>query len=73
MMNMIEELYAGNLDVSKLHPKAGSEYWKALDRIGLFLDMAKESWGREQSESLENAIIDFEGVMSKDIFIFGFQ
>ena len=73
MKNMIEELYEGNLDVSRMQPKAGSEYWKALDRIGLFLDKVKEAWGKEQSESLENAIIEFEGVMSKDSFILGFQ
>ena len=72
-MNMIKELYEGNLDVSRLHPKADSEYWKALDGIGAFLDKAKETWGWEQSESLENALIDLEGVMSKDSFILGFQ
>ena len=39
----------------------------------MFLDKAKETWGWEQSESLETAIIDLEGVMSKDSFILGFQ
>ena len=72
-MNMIEELYEGNLDVSKLQPKTDSEYWKALDKIGLFLEKVKEAWGWEQSDNLENAIIEFEGAMSKDSFILGFQ
>ena len=72
-MNMIKELYEGNLDVSRLHPKADSEYWKALDGIGAFLDKAKETWGWEQSESLENAIIDLEGVMSKDSLFLAFN
>jgi len=73
MENLIEKIYKGKLDVTRMGPKKGTEYWQSQDRVNFYVKEIAKTMGKAHGESLENAVIDLEELVGRDHFILGFQ
>lgn len=73
MENLIEEIYKGKLDITRMGPKKGSEYCQIQDRVNFYVKETSKTMGKAHGESLENAVIDLEELVGRDHFILGFQ
>lgn len=73
MENLIEKIYKGKLDITRMGPKKGAEYWQIQDRVNFYVKETSKTMGKAHGESLENAVIDLEELVGRDHFILGFQ
>ena len=73
MINMIEAIYYGDLNLPSKGPKKDSEYEIKQGERDAMLTAAKQALGKEWVRKLEDAMIAIEEVVARDHFVVGFQ
>ena len=72
-MNMIKELFYGNLGVDALGIKKTSEYAKFQHRINAMVEDMEKHVPKEQCEKLLNCIAELDDCISIAYFSLGFR
>ena len=73
IMDMIMELFYGNLSGENLYPRKSSEYTELLGRINDAVDEISKSVTEEQSSRLLNSVSEMDGIISSAYFSIGFR
>lgn len=73
MTDMIDELFHGNLDLSMIELKRGSEYNKKFSEVSTLLDKMEDLGREPEVRMLRDALGDLDLVTSHAYFKVGFQ
>ena len=73
MADMIDELFYGNLDLSMLEIKRGSDYNKKCSRVAALLEELEEKNCASVAKCLGDAISDLDDITSRTYFSVGFR
>ena len=73
MINMIDELFNGNLDLSMVELKKGSAYYKKRREILTLIESLEDTEHEKVSSQLSNAINDLDYIISRAYFTIGFR
>ena len=73
MINMIDELFHGNLDLSMVELKKGSAYYKKRHEILTLIESLEDTEHEKTFSQLSDAINDLEYILSRAYFTIGFR
>ena len=73
MPDMIDELFYGNVDLSLLEIKKGSDYNKKCSRVATLLEELEEQNCPALAKGLGDAISDLDSIVSRTYFSVGFR
>ena len=73
MYDMIEELFYGNLDLSMLEIKKGSDYNKKCSRVATLLEELEAADCAVIAKSLGDALGELDAITSRTYFSVGFR
>ena len=73
MINMIDELFHGNLDLSMVELKKGSAYYKKRHEILTLIESLEGTEHEKVSAQLSDAINDLDYIISRAYFTIGFR
>ena len=73
MPDMIDELFYGNLDLSMLEIKKGSDYNKKCSRVATLLEDLEAKECTSTAKYLGDAISDLDDITSRTYFSIGFR
>ena len=73
MVNAIEAIYNGDLNLSLKGPKRNSAYRKKLAEIDEMERTIEANCGKDIVRKLEETAIDLEEIVAKDHFVMGFM
>ena len=73
MINMIDEPFHGNLDLSMVELKRGSAYYKKRHEILTLMESLEETEHEKTAVQLSDALNDLDYIISRAYFTIGFR
>ena len=73
MINMIDELFHGNLDLSMVELKKGSAYYKKRHEILTLMESLENTEYEKTAVQLSDALNDLDYIISRAYFTIGFR